>query len=453
MRRLTAFTLIILLTCAAVAAQQAQAVNYLVRGIASQVANSQVVVDFTVLNSGDPVTVEVMSRIFDATGRELAAAPVEPLNANESVRMTLTVPLSEFTPGSSQTLYAVVGLNQLPPANQRTLFGNIGSIQVQIPAAPAATPITSGSSEGIVLPGGIRISLPAMSLSWINLSDPGSWLLIFLIFTLVFIIIFILVQVVKAIIRLLFSSPPTLPAWQPPYIFTPLIDPNSTNGRRQQWQQHAESDTLPSPCAPGSYMVRKLLIGSDGVKLRGWHVTGLRISQYDRYGRVARSQVVLPKGVVKTLDKAVRRSASLTDTKQAERAVGSTAKALTNTLFKKTGKQNAILPIALDIRFLGMHGEVRILFELYGCNTGMWQEIDHWEPEMHVVNGSIHENFTYTLMGQYPQETRKQFRQRLELDLRQLLAAMVQAPPKLPPPAPPVDTAEGDTVENEVVSG
>jgi hypothetical protein len=197
-------------------------------------------------------------------------------------------------------------------------------------------------------------------------------------------------------------------------------------------------------------MVRKLLIGSDGSKLGGWRVTGLRISQYDRYGRVARSQVVLPKGTVRALSRAVRRSATLTDSKRAERAVKSTARALTSAVLKKTGKQNATLPLALDIRFMGTHGDVRILFELYGCESGNWQEIDHWEPEMHVVNGSIHENFTYTLLGQYPQETRKQYRQRLEANLTQQLALMVQAPPSIPPPEPPAEAL--DTTESPAVT-
>jgi len=40
--------------------------------------------------------------------------------------------------------------------------------------------------------------------------------------------------------RLIFSRPAALPTWQPPYVITPLIDPNSTNGRRQLWQQHFE---------------------------------------------------------------------------------------------------------------------------------------------------------------------------------------------------------------------
>ncbi len=189
-------------------------------------------------------------------------------------------------------------------------------------------------------------------------------------------------------------------------------------------------------------MVRKLLIGTDGGKLKGWRVNGLRISHYDRYGRVARSQIVLPKKTYKALDRAVRKSASL-DWERALRAVRPVARALTKTLAKKTNAQNAILPVAVDIRFVGMHGEVRILFELYGCSGDSWEEIDHWEPEMRVVNGSIQENFTYTVAGQHPQEPNKQFRQRLEGDLTHLLATMVQAPP--PPPVTP-DTTETPTV-------
>ena len=115
------------------------------------------------------------------------------------------------------------------------------------------------------------------------------------------------------------------------------------------------------------------------------------------------------------------------------------AKALTAAYLKKAKKGSATLPVAIDIRFVGMHGEVRILFELYGCNGSAWNEIDHWEPEMRVVNGSIHENFTYTLLGQFPEEKSKQFRKRFETDLNRALAAMVQAPP--PPPAAE-DTSE-----------
>lgn len=193
-------------------------------------------------------------------------------------------------------------------------------------------------------------------------------------------------------------------------------------------------------------MVRKLLIGSDGVKLGGWHVSGVRISQYDRYGRVARSQIVLPRSTVRALDKAVRKSPSLEDAKRAVNAVRAAARGMTSALLKKNGKHNASLPVAFDIRFTGMHGEVRILFELYGCNAGAWQEIDHWEPEMRVVNGSIQENFTYTVLGQYPQENFKQFRQRLESDIRRVLASMVQAPPPMYAPVQAHDTTETQAI-------
>jgi hypothetical protein len=353
--------------------------------------------------------------------------------------MTLSISASDFPASSFQSLYVVVGVDELPPANQRN-EAYIGTINVFVPP-PLAEPVISPTpADSITLPGGIR--LPAMSLMWIDLRNPLMWLLIFGIF----VIVFVLVQIVSLILRALFSRPPVLSAWQPPYIVIPLIDPNSTNGRRQLWQQHAESDTLPSPCAPGNFMVRKLLIGNDGVKLGGWRVSGLRVSQYDRYGRVARSQIVFPKSVVRSLDRAVRKSASLEDTRRAENAVRSTARSMTAALLKKNGKQNATLPVAFDIRFVGMHGEVRILFELYGCNAGMWQEIDHWEPEMRVVNGSIHENFTYTLLGQYPQETRKQFRQRLEADIRRVLTAMVQAPPPIYAPVQAQDTAQTQAI-------
>jgi hypothetical protein len=446
MRRPTALTLILLILLALTlnSAFAQQVLDYQVRSISQKLVDGQVSVDFTIVNPGSAVTVEETVYLFDSTGRELDSVAVEPLNTGESARMTLSVPAAEFPSSSFQSLYVVVGVDQLPPASQRS-EAYIGVINVFIPP-PLADPVINPtpSSSGVTLPGGIR--LPAMSLAWINLSDPLMLVLIFGLFVIVFIIVFVLVQIVRLVLRLFFPNNPTMTTWQPPYVITPLIDPNSTNGRRQQWQLHAESDTLPAPCAPGSFMVRKLLIGSDGVKLGGWHVSGVRISQYDRYGRVARSQIVLPRSTGRALDKAVRKSPSLDDAKRAENAVRAAARGMTGALLKKNGKHNATLPVAFDIRFTGMHGEVRILFELYGCNAGAWQEIDHWEPEMRVVNGSIQENFTYTVLGQYPQENFKQFRQRLEGDIRRVLAAMVQSPPPMYAPVQAHDTTETQAI-------
>jgi hypothetical protein len=428
MRRLIAFTLIALMTFAGSAAQQAA--SYLVRGIGSQITGGQVVVDFTVLNSGASVTTDETVRLFDSQGNVLATQIVKPLAATQSRQMLLTIPLSAFTPGSSETLYVAIGIDQLPQAqSQREQFSNI-TVFIPQQAAEAAPPGGAPSpSQTVTLPGGYTL----------NFTDPTSIALVLG----VVVVVIVLLWVLTVITRMLFSRPATLPAWQPPYVVTPLIDPNSTNGRRQLWQQHAQSDTLPGPCVPGNYMVRKLLIGSSGAKLAGWRVTGLRVSQYDRYGRVARSTAVMSGKTVRALDRAARKSPSL-DWERAQRMVRPVARALTESLVKKTNAQNAILPVAIDIRFAGMHGEVRILFELYGCNGSAWQEIDQWEPEMRVVNGSIHENFTYTLLGQYPDEPRKQFRRRLEAELTGLLAAMVQQPP---PSTAAQDTAETAAVQ------
>ena len=433
MRRLFALVLISLLAVSIPKVSAQTPSNYLIRSIRYTLTDDQVVVDFTVEPSGG-ATPQTTVYLFDKTGRNLAQQTVKALAVGEKIATTLSVPRSQFAPGSSQTLYVVPGLSQFP--SDVGEIAQFSQVTVPIPEIVVSAPVATEEASSPIP--GLGISLPAN----INLSDPANLALVLGIV----VVVVVLLWVFSVIGRMLFSRPPSLPTWQPPYVITPLIDPNSTNGRRQLWQQHAESDVLPVPCVPGDYKVRKLLLGSSGAKLGGWRVNGMRISQYDRYGRVARSQVVLPKKTVKALDKAVRKSASL-DAAKAQRSVRPVAKTLTSAILKKTNKQSATLPVALDIRFVGMHGEVRILFELYGCDGGRWQEIDHWEPEMRVVNGSIHENFTYTLLGQYPAETRKQYQQRLSGDLTSLLALMVQAPPPPPPPPPELDTAE-----NEVVS-
>ncbi len=422
MRRLCLLTLFILFAAGGIAAQQN--LDYRILNISSQVKDGQVVVDFTIINNGTASSEQPVD-LFDSDGKRLASASVQPLASGESVELELSTTASQFPSGRIQTFYVTVGLDQLPPPDQRGQVGSgsIGSIGVFIPPLSQPTSAAPNTAPAII---------PSL-----DLSKPDNLALAIGIGA----VVLILLWVISVIARLLFSRPPTFPTWQPPYVITPLIDPNSTNGRRQLWQQHAQSDTLPLPCSPGSYMVRKLLIGSSGVKLSGWHVTGLRISQYDRYGRVARSETIAGKGLIKSLDRAVRKSATL-NAEHAQRAVRSVARSLTSALLKRTNKQNAILPVALDLRFTGMHGEVRILFELYGCGGNNWNEIDHWEPEMRVVNGSIHENFTYSLTGQRPEESRKQFGERLRTELTYLLAQMVQAPPPPPPPPPAEDTAE-----------
>ena len=73
-----------------------------------------------------------------------------------------------------------------------------------------------------------------------------------------------------------------------------------------------------------------------------------------------------------------------------------------------------------------MHGEVRILFELYYMEQGRWKNVDSWEPEMTITGKAIHENFTYTLHGLRAGEDYKAFPKRLQDDLTRLLANMLK---------------------------
>src|SRR5579871_111738 len=147
MRRLIALTLIALFAFSGIAAHAQQALNYQIRGIGYEIISNQVVVDFTVNNSGGAISVNETASIFDDSGNLLTSQTVNPLGAGESVRLSLPIPLSKFPLGSSQTLWAVVGLTELPPANERYQFGNIGSVTVPIPSSGSAAAPTPAPSS------------------------------------------------------------------------------------------------------------------------------------------------------------------------------------------------------------------------------------------------------------------------------------------------------------------
>jgi hypothetical protein len=188
---------------------------------------------------------------------------------------------------------------------------------------------------------------------------------------------------------------------------------------------------------PGTFAARKALIGANGAKLSGWRVAGVRLNQYDSFGRIARSQVIGDNGLVKRVDRAVRKSSGL-DSKKASSAVRPVASKLAKQFAKRITRKSAGLPVALDVRLDGQHGEVRIIFELHECIGNGYQRVDQWEPEMVVTDkGIIHENYSYTLYGQRQDESKRAFRKRLREDMTKTLVAMVQriAPPAQPPKA------------------
>jgi hypothetical protein len=386
------------------------------------------------------------------TGQAVASEPVPPLDANAQLTLTVTIPANTpgLTPGEQVLFLIQVGIGDIEPESSNTVGDNSAiTPAITVPAVataqptsePAATSSTPAPDEAsqtttTILPFELDLTNPLHIALIIGAGG----------------ILLILIWMLTVILRLLFARPPSFTPWQPPYVSSPLMNPDATAGRRQLWQQHAQADSLSAPCVPGTFMARKALVGMNGGKLVGWRVTAMRISQYDMYGRVARSQTTAPKSVVNRIDRAARKSAKLSP-QSIERTVKPAVKRLMRD-FRKRMKRTPTLPIALDIRLKGTHGEVRIIFELYQCVDSQWQMVDQWEPEMTVLSGSISENFTYSLYGQRPGETTRQFQQRLQDELTQMLTAMLQQPRVLnaKPPEYESDTAKMQPVTEETAS-
>jgi hypothetical protein len=452
MRKRLLLLLFALFSAIPIAAQQAP--DYSIRNIRTPASEEEIVIQFEVVNNGASAAAATTANVTIATtGQTVGSAAVAPLGENEQTTLTVRIPARSpgLTPGDSVLFLIRVGIGDIEAENSNTVGDNSAiTPAITIPAVesipPTAEPTQVATPEPVP-----TVSAPSTSFTLpfdIDLSNPLHIALIIGAGG----ILLILIWMLTVILRLLFSRPPTFTTWQPPYVFTPLMNPNTTAGRRQLWQQHAQSDALAVPCAPGSFTARKALIGMNGGKLAGWRVVAVRISQYDMYGRVARSQTVAPKSVVNRLDRAVRKSGKMSP-QRAERTMRPAAGRLLND-FRRRLTRTSSLPIALDIRLKGMHGEVRIVFELHQCIDNHWQMVDQWEPEMTVLSGSLFENFTYSLNGQRPGEKKRQFHQRLHKELTQVLAAMIQQPPPMAvPPETESDTAKlrpvsGDTVAN-----
>ncbi len=406
MKKLFLSLLIAWMTVLSLSAQQAIVIDYEIRNISRVVTGDEVVVQFEVRNRGEAVETPVTAWLLTADTEEaLDSAEVPPLATGENVyAVTLTFPVSRFPAGSVQRLVATLGVRDLPAVLEGS---NIARFTVTLPVNTSET--------------GAAQAAPAFTLPVdIDSIDPLTVAIVVAVVG----IVLILLWLFTIIIRVLFERPATFPPWQIPYAANTYIDQNSTAGRRQLWQQHAPNDAPGAPCQPGAFAASKRLLGTDGKKLSGWRVTAVRLSQYDMYGRVNRSAIVADKSIARRLDSAVRRSAKL-DQKGAERAVKGATKRLTNEFFKSVSKRNFMLPVALDMRLRGAHGDVQILFQLDQCANNAWQKIDEWQPELVVPTGQIQENFTYTFFGKKPDETLRQFRKRLHDDVTQVLAGLV----------------------------
>lgn len=445
MRRIVLYLMLALILTVPVMAQDdaetpetAQAPDYQIFVLEQpSLVGSNFTVQFGIYNIGGASDTEATVILTVATtGRQLGIHTVPPIPAQGTETVDFEFPAAGFDPGSVQSLQASVGIDEVELRGSSTIGNN--SVRVGF-TVPQNVPTSEPDGDAASAPaGGLRFTIPGLNIP-VDLNNPTHLLIAIAIV----VIVLVLSWVAVTILRLIFQKPPTIGQWQPPYASLTMVDPDSAAGRRQLWQPHAQNDALILPCSEGTYHIRKLLMGADGAMLSGWRLTSLRLSQYDMYGRVARTHTLASNGLVKRLDKAAHRREM--DMERAQKAVRPVARSLVAQFDKRLSKKNAGLPVALDLRLRGTHGEARILFELFGCRQGEWQLIDSWEPEMIVVQGAINENFTYTMFGQYQSEQYKDYRHRLEDELTRTLAEMIMrqraSVPAVPvSPSAPVQT-------------
>jgi len=380
-------------------------------------ADDEVQVAFDVINNGATASVNATVRMVNKTsGVQVATELVGPLVAGQGITVTLVFPVDMLPEDEAQTMLVSVGIDEVEFYTSGSNIIN-NSINVLIPK-PDNIQLADGGqdveeqadSQLEILGFGFNINDPVHRAALIGIGGT--------------IIIALLLLIV--ILRLLFRREPSFDIHLPPYANVPPMSAATDAGRRQGWQLHAQNDLLPPrPANEGSTHIRKILIGIDGEKLSNWEIAGLRLSQYDQYGRVSRSEIIAKNNVARKLSKISARAASRTD-EQVNKQVKPLSRGLVRQFRRKINQRSAMLPIALDIRFEGIHGEVKILFELYYMEQGRWKQVDSWEPEMTVSGRTLHENFSYTLNGLQPGEEFRTFPARLQDDLNDLLTDLLK---------------------------
>jgi len=410
-------------------AQSSSPPNYQIRVLSNaqlSVDENTFTVNVAVLNIGRDATVDAVVQLYRVANPNavITQSPLTPLRFSEVREVVLTFPVREFPAGEQVPLGVRVLLSE---ESADTVLDNTASFSISVPLydraqnPPTTTPSTSTATPTIttVLPDGV-IRIPIINTD-INLNDPNQRLILAGILVGILLMVFVL----WLILRVLFRRTPLFGSYKPPYHTVGQYDRNSTIGRRQLWQQHAQNNSVQYPCRAGTYHARKLLLGMNGRYLDGWKITALRMMQYDMYGRITRSQVLATQKWVKRLNKTAHRGGKLKP-KQISRKVAPIAKWMSRQFKKRLTPKTALLSIALDMRLQGTHGEVRIVFELHECYQGMPTLLDQWDPEMVIVGRTLHESYTFTLNGQNNTETYRQFRKRLKGDIQQALTELCQ---------------------------
>ena len=412
------------------------------------------VVSFTITNQGgDAIEASQFVISENQSGDIQVSEPLPILAADQAQLFRIALPLADL-PGDDLFFKIEAGIDEYelagsPIARNNTQLFRINKAEARSSngAAPISSPAEAAYDLFIPLVNlGVNFLADGVQINESRYSNDD--LLRFV--GLAFVALFCL-WLLSLILRLIFRRPPKFETWQPPYAVHTWYDPNSALGRRQSWQFHAQSSAISAPNAPDQVTVIKRLLGRDGVILAGWKIKAIRTVQYDIYGRINRTEVVMPQSINKQLNRIIR-SAPAQDNPALRKAINPVARRLGKYALAAIEKQNRMLPLAMDMRLEGVLGEARVLFELYQCRNNAWHLIDQWEPEMGQIGARVPEHFSFTLNGQLPGENYREYKTRLRADLAQLLADMFyhhqdDDSPDTEPKAQPMPLAESPVTD------
>ena len=392
--------------------------------------NRTLTVRLTVTNQGatasNNTTVDVYQRLDEDDVQLLASDTLGPLASGDTVDLQFAFQTADFDPGSRQIIEVVVGIDNYELAGSPIADDNIRAVTVPIPQTipppqpspavddPGSTPVPAAGQPLIQIDGDTvtvyGYDLPRLEAAVILGAVAGFLLMLWLL---------------TVIFRLAFRRPARYEVWQPPYALFPPGDPNSTEGRRQAWQGFAKNSLLLGVPTEGNVHPVKRLKGSDDNNLKNWDVVAARLSQYDQYGRIERTAHVIEPKFIKELNRIISRRDQTGQDKLQKQLDNVTGRMIRG--FKKTLSRNhAFLPVSLDMRWQGTHGDVRIFFELYQCQGQAWYRIDRWEPTLSFIAETLQEEFTFTIHGCDNDETFDDFMQRLQSDVSWLLMETIR---------------------------
>lgn len=439
--------LVFILTSAVLAYAQTTR-DYAVKDLAIDISEDETsfAVSFIVENQGLDATraVDVIITLV-STNEPLSSGRIDPLPAGNFVTVrTPPIDLSAYEPGSEQIVRVIVGLDSIEAQGTTIAENNVETVRFNVPGAPPITSTstpqgnnndasdadaTSDDAGDLIEPVTIDEPQPITPANTPFFAfEDGIVTLLGQDYTQeeaalgagIAVGVLILLWLLSIVLRLIFNRPPRFGTWQAPYSMMQAYNQNTDEGRRQAWQQHAQNCLLLTPPTEGNVAALKILTGQQGNFLNNWKVTGIRLSQYDQYGRIARTQMIAQRKWIKRLNNAIHKRDRLTQEKLLKSVKG-IARGLVKQFRKGVNKKTAFLHIALDLRFEGQHGEVRIWFMLYQAQGNQWFLLDQWEPTMHRVGTRLQENYTYTIHGRGNGEKINDFYSRLQEDITWLL--------------------------------